>query len=166
MALNGHRLPVGFNAARDRGPFTASWSRVGNADVWTAGDVLVDVQGHDGVVLTVSGGGLTGPRTLSIDAGAELPGGQVAPGGSWSAAPDYLATVKAAQLAQGGNRIEAQFFGRVVPVALLIGALLVLARAWQIRRRARPRQPEPAPLPPAGAEPATHAEPLDSGIAS
>jgi len=150
MTLNGHRLPVGFNAARDRGPFDATWSRSLSADVWTAGGRLLDVSGRDALVLTLAGGGLTGPRTLSVDAGAALPAGALATGGSWQASVAYVATVKSAVLAQGAGRTEAHFWNTVVPIALLAGAVLVLLRAWQVRRRSRPR---PAPAVPPHPDP-------------
>jgi high-affinity iron transporter len=169
MALNGGRLPVGFNAARDRGPFEATWSRAVSADVWTAAGTLLDVSGSDALVLTVSGGGLTGPRTLSVSAGAALPGGSTAIAGSWRADPGYVSTVKAAELAQGSHRTEAQFWRAVVPLGLLVGAVLVLLRAWQVRRRPDRRAGRSAAVPdpqaPAEPLPPKDPQPLDSTAA-
>jgi len=167
MALGGHRLPVGFNAARDRGPFDATWSRSLSADVWTVDGRLLDVGGRDTLLVTLSGGGLTGPRTLSVDAGATLPGGAVATGGSWQAAAEYVTQVKAATLAQGAGRVEAHFWNTVVPIALLAGAVLVLLRARQVRRRSSRSRPVAAnPAGPPQPDPLTDAAKAAVGLDS
>jgi high-affinity iron transporter len=134
FVLGGNRFPVGISAT-NAGPFDAIWVRTGVLDVWVVGDTLLDLSGRDALTLTVSGGGLTGPRTITVARGASLPGGQTATGGSWHVDPVYVARVKAAQLALGADRMERAFWGRTVPVVLLVGAALVLARGRQIRRR-------------------------------
>jgi high-affinity iron transporter len=134
FVLGGNRFPVGINA-NNPGPFDAVWARSGEIDVWVVGGTLLDVSGHDGLTLAVSGGGLAGSRTITVAPGATLPNGQTATGGSWQADPAYVTRVKGAQLALGTAQVERAFWGRTVPVLLLIGAALVLARGWQIRRR-------------------------------
>ncbi|WP_298226888.1 iron uptake transporter permease EfeU [Gryllotalpicola sp.] len=93
VALNGGRLPIGITAQTDPGPFDARWS---------TGDVTT---------VTLSGGGLATPRTVSI------------------ALPDTSAT--AAQ-----QSAERTLWGVGLPAALLIGAAATAFSGIRSRRRA------------------------------
>ena len=68
-AANGGRLPVGVNPAQDPGPFTASWSGRTTTTAWTSGSTLVDATRTATTVLTITGGGLSTPRTLTVTGG-------------------------------------------------------------------------------------------------
>lgn len=149
--LNGNRLPVGVDGSIDPGPFDATWTASGAIEVWTTDGILFDATGSGTMVLKISGGGLSGPRTLTVKSGAALPGGRSAPGGSWQVAGDYVATVRSGALALGNARTERQFRGREIPLLLVLGAAAVAARALHLRRRRSTGRPGRAADP---AEPA------------
>ena len=134
IALNAGRMPVGVSASQTPGPYTARWTRVGERDVWVANGVLIDASQQLRTVLTLSGGGLTGSRTLTV-ADAE------ATTGSWSAAPTYVADVTASVRTLDVRRTETHFWSRVLPLALLVAAALVLITWWR-RRPTRSAHPD------------------------
>ncbi len=134
--LAGGRLPVGISPARNPGPFVAEWTRLEQVTVWTAGDALLDAQGRSAVTLRLSGGGLTTPRTLRVDA---APGGSAT--GAWVMAPAAAQDAADALRAVRRARIEHQFWARELPVILLLIALALAASALA---RARPASLFPA----------------------
>ena len=135
IALNGGRMPVGVSASQSPGPYTARWTRVGERDIWVVDGTLLDASQQLRTVLTLSGGGLTGSRTLTVDdVGSRS--------GSWSAAPRYVADVTASVRTLDARRAEAHFWSRVLPLALLAAAALALLTWW---RRRPPGSTHPDP---------------------
>lgn len=137
-ALNGGRLPIGVNLQRSPGPFNASWARSGTRDTWMTTDPepqLLDVSQKAVTTVTLTGGGLTSPRTVSIDDQVTLPDGSAFGSGTWSAAPAYTASVADEISAQRIGAAEAQFWGRVVPALLFAVALLLVFVALRHTRR-------------------------------
>lgn len=129
IALNGGRMPVGVSASQSPGPYAARWTQVGERDVWVSRGVLVDATQRVRTVLTLSGGGLAGSRTLTLtDAGAAAD--------TWSVRPAYVTDVAASVRTLDARRTEAHFWSRTLPLALLVAAALVLLTWW--RRRPRP----------------------------
>ena len=134
VALNG-RVPIGVDVQRNPGPYAARWSQASSFDVWTVDGALLDAAARRTVVVTLSGGGLPTPRTLSVAAGVRLPGSAAVVPGSWTVDPRQADQVARAAAALDRGRTDARFWGRAVPVVLLLvaAALVVLARR---RRRA------------------------------
>ncbi len=138
MALSGGRVPVGIDVQRSPGPYAVTWSRTGTRDVWTAHGTLLDASQKDVTVAVLSGGGLPTTRTVTVPAGTTLPGGAKVPGGSWAVSStytDHMASAIGDLTAQQGER---QFWGRVLPVGLLIAAVALLLVSLRDRRRLEP----------------------------
>ena len=141
VALAGGRVPVGVDVQRNPGPYTASWTGTSQLEAWTADGVLLDARSHGTLVLTLSGGGLSTARTLSISAGATLPGGAGTATTGWTVQPTYVDQVGQAVRAHDAAQIEVRFWGRIVPVVLLLAAAILLVIA---HRRSRTLAPGPA----------------------
>ncbi|RLV47482.1 iron permease [Nocardioides mangrovicus] len=133
VQLSGGRLPVGLNAAQNPGPFQASWRTYRTTSVWLADGVLLDGSSRTTTLVTLSGGGLTSTRTLTLS------------GSSWQVAPRHV-TATAEDVRQlGSRRTEHRFWGVVLPIALLVAAALVLLVA--LRRRPVPPAPQSSTAP-------------------
>lgn len=140
-AAAGGRLPVGLNPAQDPGPFAATWSATTTTTAWTSGGVLVDARRTAVTVLTITGGGLTTSRSLTVSgAGAPMLAG-------WHVAPAAATATAAALVASTTAGPEHTLWAVEVPIALLIAALAVALTALRIRRLGR--APVPAPSAPA-----------------
>jgi high-affinity iron transporter len=135
IALAGGRVPVGLNAQDNPGPFDARWKTHSTTSVWVAGDVLLDAAQRDVTIVTLSGGGLRTPRTLTIH-GAD----GIAPAG-WRVAPGYRADTAAALARLAAARAEHRFWGVLLPGALALPALLLAANG--ARSLLRPRAAAP-----------------------
>lgn len=120
--LNGGRLPVGVVAERNPGPFTLRESRTGAVTVYAAHDHLLDAVDNRQAVATVSGGGLSTARTISL------------PGSTWTVAPTYVASTTSALGDYTSAQAERRFWRWVVPGVLLLAATALLAAAWRSRR--------------------------------
>jgi high-affinity iron transporter len=132
LALAGGRLPIGFNAARNPGPFAAAWSVTQSTQVWAADGVLLDAASHSTARITLSGGGLQTPRTLTVEDPS------VMATQAWHVLPAYRDQAVAALNTLAGARVERQFWAAQLPVALLVAAIFLAAlggRALIQRRR-------------------------------
>ncbi len=140
LQLTGGRLPVGIDASRAPGPYAARWTRVGERDVWTTHGRLLDATQSSRLVLTLSGGGLTSTRTLSVtDATSTSSLGT----GRWAVRPTYADGVARSAAALPRDRTEARFWGRTLPIVSIVAALLVLFTWWRRRPAAGPTTPVP-----------------------
>jgi high-affinity iron transporter len=147
---NGGRVPVGIDARRAPGPYRAAWTATTVRTVRTADGVLLDAEQQQTRIVTVSGGGLSTPRTLSVAGGVE-----------WHAAPDAVAAAASSRLSA---MAEQRLWGVQLPAALVVAALITAAFALRSRFRSRregapasdmtaastpsaPQAPSPAPTP-------------------
>jgi high-affinity iron transporter len=144
-AAAGGRLPVGLDPAQDPGPFTAAWSAKTTTSAWTSGGVLIDARRTAVTVLTVTGGGLTTSRTLTVS-GADAP--RLA---GWHVAPAAVTETADAIVAGTTAGPEHTLWAAEVPIALLIAAAAVALAAVRSRRRSRTAG---AAFAPPGASPA------------
>lgn len=140
-AANGGRLPVGVDPVRDPGPFTAIWSARTTTTAWTSGDALVDTTRTATTVLSITGGGLSTPRTLTV-AGADTPKAN-----GWHAAPTAVATTATALAAATTVGPEHALWGAGAPIVLLLAGLVVAMTALRARRRDHAAAPIPSPAP-------------------
>jgi high-affinity iron transporter len=119
--LTGGRLPVGLNAARTPGPFDVQWNASTVYTARTNGGNVVGADAGSNRTATLSGGGLTAPKTVSV-------GGL---GSDW-ATSEADDRALAAQIAQSAHdHAERTLWTRWVPTVLVIastGLLLVAAR--------------------------------------
>jgi high-affinity iron transporter len=136
VTLNGGRLPVGVNAQANPGPFTAKWATGGSLEAWAADGVLLDASQTARTVVTLSGGGLTGPRTVTVAA-------------PQYAAPSWSVTDAAAQAAAtavtdaAAAQTERRLWAVQLPIALGLAALVTAAFGLRSRRRALTSQKNP-----------------------
>lgn len=133
--LNGGRVPVGMDPNVNPGPYRAAWHRSDALNVWTSHGKLYDASRVVRASVTLTGGGLTTQRTLTISPDAELPAGVTAPGASWSVTPSYTDDFSSALNSYAGERDSAKFWGRFVPLALLVAATALVVVALRARRR-------------------------------
>jgi len=131
VALAGGRIPVGFSPSRNPGPFKAEWSVHRSTDVWAAGGALLDASGQGRTLVTLSGGGLQTPRTLTVREDAGAAGWQV------SAAYRDAAVTKLNAVARA--RTERHFWAVQLPFILAVIALLLVASAGRTLMQERRR---------------------------
>jgi high-affinity iron transporter len=120
---NGGRLPLGIDPTRAPGPYTAHWAEATSRTVRVEGGLLLDATQEQTRIVTVSGGGLSSSRTLTVPGGTD-----------WKAADDAVA---AAASARSAADAETRLWGAQVPAALVIAALVLAAFALRSRRRLR-----------------------------
>ncbi len=140
VALGGGRVPVGVDVQRNPGPYAARWAGTSRVDAWVVDGRLLDATCTQRVVLTLSGGGLPTPRTLTVSPGSALPGGHLAPAG-WRVEPAYVGRTAHEVRALAADRTEAHFWGRFVPVLLVLTSLALLL---VVRRRRATTLPAPS----------------------
>lgn len=139
VALAG-RAPVGIDPVQDTGPFDARWTVTTTTEVWTTGDVLLDASSNAATTVTLTGGGLSGSRTVRVD-GTAVPG---ATGASWSLPDDHRAAAMAAVDAADRAARERLLWAVLLPVALAVTAAYQASRALVAARRGASRE-VPAP---------------------
>jgi high-affinity iron transporter len=121
LPLVGGRIPIGLNPAAHPGPYQAAWQQDATTTVWAAHGTLLAAQNTMQTVVTLSGGGLTTPRTLAVSTSGPASAG-------WSTSGGYHNAV-VAQLNQWSNeRTDWQFWGMALPAALWLLALLMALR--------------------------------------
>jgi len=132
VALSGGRIPVGLSPSRNPGPFSADWAVHRSTDVWTAEGLLLDAAERDATVVTLSGGGLQTPRTLTVRNGASI-----AATSGWQVSGDYrdaaLKELRTVALA----RTERAFWAVQLPILLALIALLLATSAGRASMRQR-----------------------------
>jgi len=124
VALCGGRIPVGLNPSRNPGPFSASWSTHRSANVWAVGGTLLDASERSTTIVTLSGGGLLTPRTVTVgNDGAD------ALAANWQVAEAYRGQAIAELTSLAAANAERRFWAVQLPIMLAIVALLVAASA-------------------------------------
>ena len=68
LSLTGGRLPVGVTFARSPGPFHAQWAATTVYTILAQGDSVVSAQAVSNRTAVLTGGGLTGPKVVSVGA--------------------------------------------------------------------------------------------------
>ncbi|MFC6707427.1 iron uptake transporter permease EfeU [Flexivirga alba] len=134
-ALNGSRVPVGVDPSVNPGPYKAAWHQTDKLDVWTSHGQLYDASRASRTSVTLTGGGLSTARTVAVAPGAKVPAGVTAPTGSWSVAPSYSDEFAAKLNRFATERDSANFWGRFVPIGLLVAAAAFVIVALRSRRR-------------------------------
>jgi high-affinity iron transporter len=129
IAINGGRLPVGVSPQQAPGPYRAGWTRNGERRLWLVGDEILDFSQSDVTAVTLTGGGLETSRTLTV--AGRMPGGAVVAGGSLAAAPGRVQAAQAAASAQSVAEVDRRFWGRTMPIVLVLVAFALLA--WTAR---------------------------------
>jgi high-affinity iron transporter len=138
-ALNGGRLPVGIGPRTAPGPYQATWTQSAEATLWLAGDQVLDFTSTGRTTVTLSGGGLATPRTMTVS--GTLPDGTTVTSGTISVEDAHTHAVAAAAASLRTAQVERQFWGRTLPALLGLAALVLLVFAWRANRRLSPAEP-------------------------
>lgn len=130
------RIPVGINPQQNPGPYDADWSVASITTAWVADHGLVDARQSEHTTLTLTGGGLAGSRTLTLDTTM------------WSV-PEAVATERARAVVAGDALARELTLWRVwLPLALGAAVILLAASAWRdtrvVRKTARQAASAPA----------------------
>jgi high-affinity iron transporter len=129
--LTGGRLPVGLGPTRTPGPFQVTWTATTSYNVVTHGDSLISAQSESNRIATLSGGGITGTKTVSL--------GSL--GDDWATTDD--AAVTKAITDAGGDRAERALWRVWLPILLAAAAAATAAcavRAGRISPKNEERQ--------------------------
>lgn len=126
LGYTGGRIPVGIDVHTATGPFQATWSDRTAVTATTYGEGLVDARASGKLVLTLSGGGLSSPRALSVDAA------------TWQVEPAHAAATRADIAQARATAHDRLMWSRWAPVALLLTALLLLGQAYRQHSRRAP----------------------------
>ncbi|MDQ1122736.1 iron uptake transporter permease EfeU [Microbacterium trichothecenolyticum] len=141
--LSGGRLPIGINRAQQPGPFAAHWQISDEVSVWTAEGVLLDASSTRDAIVTLSGGGLTTERSVTVT-GADL----AHPDAGWHGATAEVSARAALAEARIETDNERLLWGVQVPAVLAVAAIALLLAAWRGRRRTRAHEAvEASPAP-------------------
>ncbi|MFC8732610.1 iron uptake transporter permease EfeU [Luteimicrobium sp. NPDC057192] len=144
LRYGGGKLPVGVSADLTPGPFDAAWSQTSETTAWTTStDTLLDATQTTTTVLTLDGGGLSAPRTLTVAPGSL---GGVA---DWTVAPSYRDAVVQRTTAADLAAQDRDLWRRYLPLVLAVAALALVAAALRRRSalvRAAAAADEPATL--------------------
>ncbi|MFT3970127.1 MAG: FTR1 family protein [Micropruina sp.] len=133
VPLNGGRLPLGINPQLAKGPFTVTWTRAAERQLWLAAGEVLDFTQTETTTATLSGGGLPNPRTLTLT--GVLADGTPLGSGSLTVDEARVEAAEQAALTLRTQQVERTFWGRVFPALLLVAAAVTLILAERARRR-------------------------------
>ncbi|OBE97097.1 iron uptake transporter permease EfeU [Mycobacterium sp. 852002-10029_SCH5224772] len=108
LSMKGGRLPVGIAAGRTPGPFQGQWSTTTVYTVLAQGDYVVSAQATSNRTAILTGGGLTGAKTVSL-------GGLVT---DWSTSGAEDRQVAAQLAARHRDHAERQLWNVWLPLVL------------------------------------------------
>ena len=132
LSMTGGRLPVGLAIGRTPGPFLGQWATTTVYTVLAQGDSVVTAQATSNRTATLTGGGLTGAKTVSL--------GGLPTDWSTSSADDHQAATRIAVSYR--NHAEAQLWKVWLPLVLGGFALACAMGAVASTRRAAPAEHE------------------------
>jgi high-affinity iron transporter len=122
--LTGGRLPVGLGSTRTPGPFGVSWTATMSYNVVTEGDSLIDAQSESNRIAALSGGGITGTKTVSL-------GGL---GDDWTTAPTEDSAIGATIGHAAQDRAERALWRVWLPILLAAAAAVTAVIAVRTGR--------------------------------
>lgn len=108
MSMTGGRLPVGLAVGRTPGPFQGQWSTTTTYTVLAQGDSVISAHATSNRTAILTGGGLTGAKTVSL--------GGLATDWSTSGAEDHLTAAEI--VASDRNRGERQLWNVWLPLVI------------------------------------------------
>lgn len=124
VQLNGGSIPVGLNPGRNPGPYRASWHNSATVTAWTHDGALVDAKRSSRSVVTLTGGGLSGSRVVSID-----------PSGDWRVAAAAVSRHTDVIAAANADARDRALWKTWLPAVLAVGAIATALRGLGVRHR-------------------------------
>ncbi len=122
--LTGGRLPVGLGTARAPGPFQARWTATTSYNVVTHGNSLISAQSDGNRVAVLSGGGISGSKTVSL--------GTL--GDDWATTPADDHAVAATIARSGQDHAERALWRSWLPILLAAAAAVTAVIAVRTGR--------------------------------
>lgn len=132
IALSGGRVPIGIDPSQNPGPFSTTRETRATLSVRASGSTLLDASLRSVSILTLSGGGLNSPRTITVESPKSSP--------SWSATSSYVARTAAGIAAAASARTELLLWKLYLPVVLVVAALLLAFAGYRGKRILRKRE--------------------------
>jgi high-affinity iron transporter len=123
VRLAGGRIPVGVDPTTAPGPYSARWTTTTEVAAYTRGDGLVDASSSVRTVVTISGGGLTAPRSFAASDD----------GGAWSVKAGSVAAASDAIAQARASAREAVLFKLWLPLVFAVAAIVLAVRALRAR---------------------------------
>jgi high-affinity iron transporter len=125
--LNGGRLPVGLDPHSAPGPYAARWTQHRDLTVATRNGGLVAAHQTGKTIVTLTGGGLTSPRTITVtDTRAVTP---------WQLSDSYRSTVDSTIAAADAANHNLLLWRLWLPVVLAASGIVALGRGIRSWRR-------------------------------
>jgi high-affinity iron transporter len=123
VALNGGSLPIGMSLQQNPGPFTVTTVARTATTLWTVGTGILDARSTATTILQISGGGLTGTRTVSLA------------DDSWAARQSTIDSVVTRITGASAAEQDRLLWKLYLPTVMLIAALALALWAWRGWRR-------------------------------
>ncbi|MGC4106240.1 MAG: FTR1 family protein [Thermomicrobiales bacterium] len=139
VQLAGGRIPIGISPQDEPGPFTLKRSTVATATIWVSHGILIDATETAKTIATLSEGGLTTPRTITLPSTAST---------NWAVAPDDAERIASELSDLEITKTERQLWGVFLPIVLGLAAILVATAGVRTLLRLRRAPPAPAVEPP------------------
>lgn len=130
-SLTGGRLPVGLGTARTPGPFDARWSASTVYTVLASGDDVVSAERTSSRVATLSDGGLTGPKTVSVGGLAD----------DWATSPADDRAITDAMTQSTRDQGEQTLWTTWLPTVFAVAAVLLAIAAARSTSTSDEREP-------------------------
>jgi high-affinity iron transporter len=150
LAYTGHRVPVGLDVNRSPGPYDAHWTDRRKVSVTTYDGGLVSASGSGDLVLTLSGGGLTSERVLTVADPTGVTG--------WQVLASYTAGVETQIGSDRTTHDDRTLWKLWLPGFLVLLAAWLAASGYRGRRAQRASSPRPP-----GGDGAPDTPPADAG---
>jgi high-affinity iron transporter len=132
LSMAGGRLPVGLAVGRTPGPFQGQWSAITTYTVLAQGDSVVSARATSNRTAILSGGGLSGAKTVSLGG---LPT-------DWATSSAEDRSTAATIVADERNRSERQLWAVWLPLVMAGFALACVLSALASVRNGRRQQDE------------------------
>jgi high-affinity iron transporter len=129
VALADGRMPIGMNASQNPGPFTASWNSVSTTSAWFVGGALLDARSKVISTVTLTDGGLSSSRTMSL-ATPNQPS-------SWTVASSFVTSTVTGIESTTAQRAELLLWKLYLPILLALTAMILVVHTIRFRAKSK-----------------------------
>ncbi|HWK79405.1 MAG TPA: iron uptake transporter permease EfeU, partial [Thermomicrobiales bacterium] len=133
VTLAGGKIPIGINPQEQPGPFTLKRTTVATVTVWASRGVLLDASETAKTIATISDGGLTTPRTITLPGTASS---------NWTVSPDDASQIAAELSDIRSQETERELWGVAIPLVLGLAALVTAVAGVRTSLRLRRAPPD------------------------
>jgi high-affinity iron transporter len=129
ITLAGGRIPIGIDASQNPGPFSAESQQRSTLTAWISGSTLLDTSFSSVNIVTLAGGGLAAPRTITVASPTASP--------SWSASAASVSKAASGVSSVASATAELLLWKLELPIILAVAALSLALSGLRARRRFR-----------------------------